>query len=223
MIRSQRRLVVGLGAFFALAAVLGIGVRLGRGDFAVQAWLTTILFLALMGAIVWHFLLALSESDNFKRALHAARRGSVIAVLAIVLLVANCSSNLVTNASGMGYVAILADPGTYLATAALLVGPLLIVLALPALLTIGLRPVDQGRLLVVVVVSALGVLAAAATFMAAMITSFSGLLCGHEPSVTCIASSGAVAGFFGWIGPLMVLPFALSVLTRRPSPAGPLG
>src|SRR6202171_2599251 len=119
----NRRAVLAIAAGLGLLIVLVIGVRLSRTDYASAAWFTTLLLLITDGLVAWHLLLG--------GGVKAIRRGALISVLATTVLIANCSTQV-----GSGSGAIGADPTAYLSTLLILVGPLLLVLAAPGVISI---------------------------------------------------------------------------------------
>src|ERR1700704_243178 len=119
----NRRAVLAIAASFGLLIVLGVGVRASGSDHASAAWFSTLLLLITDGLVAWHLLLG--------GGVKAIRRGALISLLATVTLIANCSTQV-----GDGSVAIAADPTAYLSTLLILVGPLLLALAAPAVISL---------------------------------------------------------------------------------------
>src|SRR6202165_4431434 len=119
----NRRAVLAVAAALGLLIVLVVGVRLSRTDYASAAWFTTLLLLITDGLVAWHLLLG--------GGVKAIRRAALISVLATVALIGNCSTQ-----TGDGSRAVAADPTAYLSTLLIVVGPLLLVLAAPGLISI---------------------------------------------------------------------------------------
>src|SRR5437588_4533633 len=92
------------------------------------------LFVPLAAALLIAVLVAVRAAprDTARAHVRGIRVGSVIGVLATVLMVGNCSAT----GLGSGYELILAQPLSYLATLLLLIGPLLVCPGAPALLTL---------------------------------------------------------------------------------------
>jgi hypothetical protein len=129
-------------------------------------------------------------------------------------MVGNCSATGLSNARGMGIDLIRSDPASYIITIAILAGPLLILLLMPLLLTLG--RVDQRRALVVLVMVAVAGGWAVLTAYVGFAASYASLCVASNPTpandAQCAASTGALAGIFG-IVILAALPFA--VVLRR--------
>lgn len=211
----NRRVVLAVAAGVGLLIVLGVGVRLSRSEYATAAWFDTLLLLIADGLVAWHLLLG--------GGVKAIRRGALISVLATAALIANCSTEV-----GTGSGAIPADPTAYLSTLLILVGPLLIVLAAPGIISIG--PLTWKKELWILAASALGAAVAPLTAYAGFVLSYAVFCTSAHPSATqsaqCVASSGSLAGIFGVIGPAMVLPPVFLLMRRRalgtsPGPRSP--
>lgn len=200
----NRQVVVGSAAAVGVVIVLVVGVRLSRTDYAAEAWFTTLLLLIADGAVAMHFLLGSGAG--------AIRRAALISVLITTALIGNCSA--VGVAGGASTIA--ADPGAYLLTLAIIVGPLLLVLAAPGF--ISLAPVTSRTERWILITAALGVIAAPLTAFAGFVLSYS-ILCPVHPTAAqtarCVASSGSLAGIFGLVGPAMVLPALLALMRTR--------
>jgi hypothetical protein len=133
-----------------------------------------------------------------------------------LLMLGTCSATGMSNARGTGAQLIARDPGSYLLTIGPLVGPLLALMAVSGLLTIG--RIGQRRsalLLVTIVASGAGALL---TAYAAFIASYAGLCVAGSPTLAqdaaCAAGSGAVASVFG-TAILAAIPFVVA-LRRDP-------
>ena len=204
----NRRAVLAIAAGLGLLIVLVIGVRLSRTDYASAAWFTTLLLLITDGLVAWHLLLG--------GGVKAIRRATLISVLATIALIANCSSQ-----SGDGSHAIGADPTAYLSTLLILVGPLVLVLAAPGIISIA--TLTRKRKLWILGASLLGAVLAPLTAYAGFVLSYAVFCTSAHPtaaqSAECVASSGSLAASFGIIGPVMVLP-PLLLLMRRPAMTG---
>jgi hypothetical protein len=200
----NRRAILLIAAAVGLVIVLAVGVRLSRSDYAAAAWFTTLLLLIIDGLVALHFMLGGGAN--------AIRRGALISVLVTLGLIGNCSATGVASGSA----SIAADPLTYLATLLILVGPLVVVLAVPAIIaTVSPTPRTVRWILVACV---LGGVAAVVTAYAGFVLSYA-VFCTNSHSnaaqnAQCVASSGSLAAIFGLIGPVMVLP-PLLVLMRR--------
>jgi hypothetical protein len=204
----NRPAVLAIAAALGLLIVLGVGVRLSRTDYASAAWFTTLLLLVTDGLVAWHLLIG--------GGVKAIRRAALISVLATVALIANCSTQ-----SGDGSRAIAADPTAYLSTLLIIVGPLLLVLAAPGLISIATLTRKRERWILGAAV--LGAVVAPVTAYAGFVLSYAVFCTNAHPtaaqSAECVASSGSLAGMFGIIGPAMVLP-PLLLLMRRPDMSG---
>jgi hypothetical protein len=141
---------------------------------------------------------------------------SLGALLITVVMVGNCSATGLSNVRGTGLDLIRRDPGSYLITIAVLTGPLLVLLLLPLLLTLG--RVDRRRALLVLIAVAFAGGWAFLTAYAGFVSSYASLCVAANPTpandAACAASTGALAGFFG-IVILAALPFAVA-LRRHP-------
>jgi hypothetical protein len=206
----NRRAVLGVAAGVGLLIVLGVGVRASRSDYASAAWFSTLLLLITDGLVAWHLVLG--------GGVKAIRRGALISVLATTVLIANCSTQV-----GAGSSAIAADPTAYLSTLLILVGPLLLVLAAPGVISIAPRTWKTG--VWILAASALGAAVAPLTAYAGFVLSYAVFCTNAHPTAAqnaqCVASSGSLAGIFGVIGPVMVLPPLYFLMRRRalgPSP-----
>jgi len=200
----NRRAILAIAAAFGLLIVLVVGVRLSRSDYASAAWFTTLLLLIIDGLVAWHLVLG--------GGVEAIRRAALISVLATIVLIANCSTQ-----SGDGLRAMGGDPTAYLSTLLILVGPLLLVLAVPGLISIA--SVTRKRERLILGAAVLGAVLAPLTAYAGFALSYIVFCTSAHPtaaqSAECVASSGSLAAVFGIIGPVMVLP-PLSFLMRRP-------
>ena len=200
----NRRVVLAVAAAVGLLIVLGVGVRLSRSEYASAAWFDTLLLLITDGIVAWHLLLG--------GGVKAIRRGALISVLATTALIANCSTEV-----GAGSGAIAADPTAYLSTLLILVGPLLLVLAAPGIISI--RPLTWKKELWILAASALGAAVAPLTAYAGFVLSYAVFCTSAHPTAAqnaqCVASSGSLAGIFGVIGPAMVLPPLFFLMRRR--------
>ena len=118
--------------------------------------------------------------------------------------------------STIGARRIAADPVAYLSTLVILVGPLLLILAAPGL--ISLAPWSPKTGVWMLVASMLGGAAALITAYAGFVVSYAVLCTGANPTAgqdaQCTASSGVLAAVFGVVGPIMVLPPLLALLRR---------
>jgi hypothetical protein len=206
----NRRAVLAVAAGVGLLIVLLVGVRLSRSDYASAAWFNTLVLLITDGLVAWHLL----RGGGVK----AVRRGALISVLATTVLIANCSTQV-----GAGSGAIAADPTAYLATVLILVGPLLLVLAAPGIISIG--PLTWKKELWILAASALGAAVAPLTAYAGFVLSYAVFCTTTHPTAAqnaqCVASSGSLAGIFGVIGPAMVLPPLYFLMRRRALGASP--
>ncbi|MDQ2942281.1 MAG: hypothetical protein M3R21_01265, partial [Candidatus Dormibacteraeota bacterium] len=153
----NRRVVLAVAAGVGLLIVLGVGVRLSRSEYASAAWFDTLLLLIADGLVAWHLLLG--------GGVKAIRRGALVSVLATTALIANCSTEV-----GAGSGAIAADPTAYLLTLLILVGPLLLVLAAPGIISIG--PLTWKKELWILAASALGAAVAPLTAYAGFVLSY---------------------------------------------------
>jgi hypothetical protein len=219
MASKVQRITLVVAALLAAAIVLGVGAR---------DRVLAVIFLALETVAVASFLGGLANGGvDLPRRLRAIRWGSALALVSTILIVGSCSATGVSTPQGPGYALALAAPASYLAVVLLLVGPLLILLALPALLTLRVDPDPdrlQARLTKVVLCSWLSVGGALATSYGGFIASYA-IFCKNNPAqatpaqnAACVASSGAIAAFFGILGGILVLPHAmraLQMLTRR--------
>jgi hypothetical protein len=208
----SRRTVLAIAAAVGLIVVLGIGVRFSRSDYAAAGWFSTLLLLITDGLVAWHLLLGGGA--------RAIRRGAFISVLATLALVGNCSAQ-----TGGGSGAIAADLPAYLSTLLILVGPLVLVLAAPGVISIAaLTPRTE---LWILVASVLGGVAALLTAYAGFVLSYAVFCTNAHPtaaqSAECVASSGSLAAIFGVVGPAMVLPPLIALMRRRTvgMPSGP--
>jgi hypothetical protein len=206
----SRRAVLAVAAGVGLLIVLLVGVRLSRSDYASAAWFNTLVLLITDGLVAWHML----RGGGVK----AIRRGALISVLATTVLIANCSTQV-----GAGSGAIAADPTAYLSTLLILVGPLLLVLAAPGIISIG--PLTWKKELWIMAASALGAAVAPLTAYAGFVLSYAVFCTTTHPTAAqnaqCVASSGSLAGIFGVIGPAMVLPPLYFLMRRRALGASP--
>jgi quinol-cytochrome oxidoreductase complex cytochrome b subunit len=173
---------------------------------------------AMIAAIAWHVRTGVAR-DGERDDVRSVRRGSLVSALGILLVAGDCSATGLRTSSGLGYQLVLNDPAAYLPAALVLVGPLLAVLLLPALLTVG--GVSPRRATLMVVACWLGVIAALATTYAGFATSIA-VFCAGPPTAaegaTCAASTGALAGIWGVLGPVATLPFAVGLGRRRRAP-----
>ena len=186
---AVRQLLQGLRGAFTSAAILDSGLFAAAG---------------LVGA--WHL-----ASGAVGAA--AVRRGAWLSALITLVLVLNCSATGVATTRGMGYQLALAAPSVYLTVLLLLVGPLLVSLIAPALLAH--RPRSAK------IASFVSGILALVTTEAGLISSYSGfcsLFSGPSGESACVtATTGAVAGFFGLFGVLLVLPFVTEESRRQAS------
>lgn len=200
----NRRAVLGVAAAVGLLIVLGVGVRLSRSDYATAAWFTTVLLLITDALVAWHLLLAIGVK--------AIRRGAVISVFATTALIVNCSAQVGPESS-----AITADPTAYFSTLLIIVGPLLLILAAPAI--IASASLTWKKELWILAASALGAVLAPLTAYAGFVLSYAVFCTSAHPTAAqnaqCVASSGSLAGIFGVIGPAMVLPPLFLLMRRR--------
>jgi hypothetical protein len=219
MDRTRPRIVLMVAAVVAVLIVLSGS---GRG----RDWLLIGLALAVETVIVASLLAGMSDHEvGLGRRARAIRWASLLALVGTVLIIGSCSATGVSTAVGPGYALALAAPASYATTILLLVGPLLVLLTLPALLTLRLNAdveKARARLRMVVIVSWLTVAAALGTSYAGFITSYS-IYCTRNPTqatadqrADCVASSGAIAGFFGILGAILVLPQATAALRTMP-------
>jgi hypothetical protein len=206
------RAVLAAAAGVGLLIVLGVGVRLSHSDYASAAWFNTLLLLVTDGLVAWHLLLG--------GGVKAIRRGALISVVATTALIANCSTQV-----GASSGAIAADPTAYLSTVLILVGPLMLVLAAPGI--ISLAHLTWKKELWILAASALGAAVAPLTAYAGFVLSYAVFCTSTHPTAAqnaqCVASSGSMAGIFGVIGPAMVLPPLFLLMRRRAlgTPPGP--
>lgn len=170
-----------------------------------------------MAGAAWHLLAGMNVArDSARGDLAGIRRGSLIAALGTVLLVGGCSATGLRNVRGVGYQLALGQPSAYVGTLLVLVGPLLVVLLAPAVLTLG--HVSARRVSLVVIACWLSAVVALATSYAGFVTSYR-VYCVTTPPTTagdasCAASTGSVAAVFGVLGLLTVLPFATRLRRR---------
>lgn len=153
------------------------------------------------------------------KALFGVRLVSLGALVLAVVMIGRCSSTGVSNARGIGAELIRRDPSSYLVTIALLAGPLLLLLALPLVLTIG--RIDRRKAgLILAAVAAAGA-GAVVTAYIAFALSIAGLCTAGSPTpaqdASCAAGTGGLAGFFG-VAILAALPFAIAL--RRQARVG---
>ena len=113
--------------------------------------------------------------DSARDDVAGIRRASLIAALATVLLVVGCSATGLPNARGLGYQLALRQAAAYLGPLLVLIGPLLVVLHAPALLTLG--RVSGHRISVVVIACWLGGALAALTGCAGLCDELRSVLC----------------------------------------------
>jgi hypothetical protein len=138
---------------------------------------------------------------------------SLGALLITLAMTGNCSATGVSNARGIGAQLISRDPTAYLVTIAALTAPLVVLLALPLVLTIGRVGARRARaILIVIVVAGAGALV---TSYVAFVASYSTLCAAGSPTAAqdaaCAGGSGALAAVFG-VAILGALPFAISLV-----------
>lgn len=149
------------------------------------------------------------------RSLGTLRRLSLTSILVTVLAVGGCSSLGIGN----GAHAIAEDPAMFLTTAGLLVGPLLVIEAVPLLLAWGRPSPTRATALVVVITTA--TLGAVATAYVAYILTDTTLhgLCTLDPNpnpaqqAACTAGGGSLAAFWGTVSAIG-LPIAMELRRR---------
>ncbi len=204
-------MILVIAAAIGLVIVLAVGVRLSRTDYAAAAWFTTLLLLITDGVVALHFMLGGGTK--------AIRRGALLSALLTLALIGNCSATGV----GGGSATIAADPVTYLTTLLLLVGPLLVVLVAPAVISAAPSTSRMERW--ILITSVLGGVAALVTAYAGFVLSYAVFCTNAHPNAAqnaqCVASSGSLAAVFGLIGPAMVLPPVLVLMRRRSTAAPP--
>jgi hypothetical protein len=146
------------------------------------------------------------------RARSWVRRLSTGALLLTVLMVGTCSATGLYTTRGIGAELIRRDPASYLSTIAILAGPLLVLQALPVLLTIGRISRRRAFLVLAAIIAAAA--GSLVTAYAAFVASLARLCVGGVPTpaqdAACAAGTGALAGFFG-IAALAALPFAAAL------------
>lgn len=188
-----------------------------------QGRLNTLVLAAVMVAVVWHLRASMNAArDSARDDVVGIRRGSLIAVVGTVLLVGGCSATGMVNARGAGYQLALGQPVAYVTTLLVLVGPLLVLLASPPLLT--LARLSAHRVSLVVIACWLGAVTAAVTGYAGFVTSYT-VFCATSPptlqgDASWAASTGALAGVFGVLVLAAELRFAVR-LRRRTNGPGP--
>lgn len=184
---------------------------------ALEAWLDALVLAAVMVAVVWHLRAGMNAAhDSARDDVMGIRRGSLIAALGTFLLVGGCSATGLRNVRGVGYQLALGQPAVYVATLLVLVGPLLVLLVAPALLTLG--RMSARRVSLVVIACWLGAAMAALTGYTGFVTSYT-VFCGTSPltaagDASCAASTGALAAVSGVLGLVAVLPFAIRLRRR---------
>jgi hypothetical protein len=151
------------------------------------------------------------------RARSRVRRLSLGALLLTILMVGTCSATGLYTARGIGAELISRDPGSYLSTIAILAGPLVLLQALPMLLTIG--RISRRRAMLILVAISTAAAGSLVTAYAAFVASMALLCVAGVPTpaqdAACAAGTGALASFFG-IAAIAALPFA-AALWRDPS------
>jgi len=183
----------------------------------VAAVLEPLLLLAVVLLVAWHLVAGTAASRNSVGGdVRGLRRGSLVAALGTVLLVGGCSATGLENARGTGYQLMLGQPNTYAVTVIFLVGPLLVSLAAPALLTVG--RLSARRTSLIVIACWLGAAMAPITSYAGCVTSYA-VYCTSRPATaagdaTCAASTGALAAIWGIFGVVAMLPFAVRLQGR---------
>src|SRR3981081_1294759 len=115
---------------------------------------------AVIAVVAWHVRVGMAREGE-RDDVRSVRRGSLVAALGTVLVAGDCSATGLRTSGGPGYQLVLEEPAAYLSAALVLVGPLVAVLLLPALLTLGGVSPRRGTL--VVAACWLGVIAAFAT------------------------------------------------------------
>jgi hypothetical protein len=204
---TSRWVIFTIANAVGLVIVLVVGVRLARTDYAAAAWFTTLLLLITDGLVAVHFMLGGGAN--------AIRRGALISGLVTVALIGNCSATGV----GGGAASIAANPAAYLLTLLVLVGPLVVVLAAPAVIASARSTLRSLRW--ILIAALLGAAGAVLTAFAGFVLSYA-VFCTTTNATAaqnapCVASSGSLAAIFGLIGPLMVLPPLLALMREHPA------
>jgi cytochrome bd-type quinol oxidase subunit 1 len=193
----------------------------GPSVFAAGERTTFVLLLAaLLIVVVWHVLA--TPRDSARADVRGIRIGSLIGLLATVLMVGNCSATGLESVHGAGYQLVLGQPLTYLATVLLLIGPLLVSLAAPALLTLG--RLSPRRVSLIAIATGLSGAISLLTGWAGFVTSYA-VFCVDPPTATseatCAASTGALAAVWGVLGLVAMLPFVIRLGSRGAPTAAP--